>query len=250
MLPGPAVVLTLLLAFAAAVSASESDIAAILRAIDDQSNITDTDFAAMMTFVIQDVDKGIERLVVLQFRRDAEDKLLLLMQEPVQRWGQGYLRDGENLWYYDPQSRLFSHTSLKENVEGTHARTRDFMRSSFADDYRIVAYESDTLGQYSVFVVDLEAVRDEVPDPFIRMWVTRDSNLVLKVESYSLSKRLVRTALYPRYQMVGTAIIPRQIILIDELIPGNRTQITLTDVSLEALETDVFTKAFVERVSR
>lgn len=247
---GMIVALALLTLAALTVDAAEPDIEAMLKAIDEQSNFADTDFAAVMTMLTQDADKGIEKFVVRQFRRDAEDKFLLLIQEPAQQRGQGYLREGDNLWFYDPESRKFSHTSLKENFEGSDARNEDFAQSSLADDYRIAAYERGTLGQYAVYIVDLEAVHNEVPDPFLKMWITEDTNLVLKLESYSLTKRLVRTALYPSYQKVGNAVIPRQMIFVDELIPGNKTQITLTDVSVEPLEVNVFTKAYVERVNR
>lgn len=229
---------------------AEPDIEAMLAAIDAQSNFSDTDFAAVMTMLTQDAEKGIEKFVVRQFRRDAEDKFLLLIQEPAQQRGQGYLQDGDNLWFYDPESRKFSHTSLKENFEGSDARNEDFAQSSLADDYRVTAYERGTLGQYAVFVIDLEAEHNEVPDPFLKLWITEGSNLVLKIESYSLTKRLVRTALYPSYQKVGNTVIPRQMIFVDELIPGNKTQITLTDVSVEPLDVNVFTKAYVERVNR
>ena len=41
----------------------------------------------------------------------------LLIQEPVTQKGQGYLLEGDNLWFYDPSSRQFAHTSLKETFQ-------------------------------------------------------------------------------------------------------------------------------------
>lgn len=232
------------------VHAAEPDLMAILEAIDEQSNFSGTDFSATMTVLSQDPQKGVEKLVVRMFRRDSEDKFLLLIQEPSVQRGQGYLRDGDNLWFYDPESRIFSHTSLKESFEGSDARNADFSQSSLAQDYRVTAYEEGTLGAYEVYIIDLEARHNEVADPYLKIWVTKDTNLLLKAESYSLTKRLMRTALYPSYQKVGDSLIPRQMLFIDELVPDKRTQITMTDVSTQPLEIDVFTKAYVERVNR
>lgn len=230
--------------------AAEPDFEAILAEVDGQMSFVDTDFTAEMTLLTKDPDKGVEKIVVRQFRRDAENKFLMLTQEPRQRRGQGHLRDGDNLWFYDPESRKFSHTSLKETIEGSDARSSDFSSSTFADDYRVTDYERGTLGQYAVYIVDLEAVHNEVPDAFVKIWITEDTHLVLKMESYSLTKRLVRTALYPSFQRVGNSIIPNRMIFIDELIPGKETQITMTKASTAPLDDNVFTKAFVERVSR
>lgn len=230
--------------------AAEADIAGILKAIDRQSNFQQTDVSAVMTMITQDPEKGREKTVVRQFRRDSEDKFLILIEEPEVKKGQGYLRDGDNLWFYDPESRKFSHTSLKETFQESDARQSDFSQSSLAEDYRIVSYKSAALGKYGVYVIDLEALNDEVTYPYLKVWVTKETHLMLKVESYSLTKRLMRTALYPRYAKVGDSIIPKQMVFIDELVDGKKTQIALTEISLEPLPDNVFTKSFVERVNR
>lgn len=230
--------------------AQEVDVQAILRAIDEQSNFDDRDFSAVMTIITQDPEKGTEKMVVRQFRRDRERKFLLLIQEPRVNMGQGYLMDEDNLWFYDPESRQFSHTSLKESFAGSSARNDDFAQSTLADDYRVVSYESGVLGSYDVHIIELEAVRQDVTDPYLKLWVAKDAHLVLKMESYSLTKRLMRTALFPNYIRVGNAIVPRVMIFVDELVEGSRTQVTLDEVSMNDLPDNVFTKAFVERASR
>lgn len=231
-------------------AAEEPDIPAILAALDEQSNFADTDFSAVMTMITQDPDKGLEKLVVRQFRRDAQDKFLLLIEEPSTQRGQGYLRDGESLWFYDPESRKFSHTSLKESFEGSDARNSDFAQSRLSDDYQVSSYSAGTLGKYAVYIIDLEAVNAEVTYPYLKIWVTQGSNLLLKSESYSLTQRLMRTALFPSYARVGDSVVPRQMLFVDELVEGKRTQITLTQLSVDPLSDNVFTKAFVERVNR
>src|SRR5690606_37371076 len=84
----------------------------------------------------------------------------------------------------------------------------------------------------------------------LKIWVTQDTNLVLKMESYSLTKRLMRTALFPNYARVGDKVIPRVMLFVDELVEGRQTQVTLEQISLSDLSDTVFTKAFVERAAR
>jgi len=188
--------------------------------------------------------------VVQQFRRDGEDKFLMLIQQPTVQLGQGYLRIEDGLWFYDPESRQFTYTSFEEQFSGTDARNSDFGASSYADDYRVTAVEEGTLGSYQVYVLDLEATSNEVTYPTERMWVTRDLYLPLKIESYSDAGRLLRTSLFPSYARAGDNYIATRMIFVDELIEGRRTQIELSEISLSDIPDNVFTKTYVERVNR
>ena len=84
------------------------------------------------------------------------------------------------------------------------------------------------------------------PTPSSGSGFRRTTDRLLKMESYSLTKRLMRTALFPNYVKIGDAIIPRVMVFVDELVQGSRTQITLTEISLNDLPDSVFTKAFIE----
>ena len=100
-----------------------------------------------MTMITEDPEEGVSKREVQQFRRDSEDQFLMLILEPEDRKGQGYLRVEDNMWMYDPISRKFSHISLKERFENTDARHSDFQRSSTADDYDITNVTEGKLGK-------------------------------------------------------------------------------------------------------
>ena len=230
--------------------AADIDVPALLAEIDRQRSFGEQDFSAVLTMISEDPEDGVERLEVQQFRRDADDAFLILIRDPAVQRGQGYLRQGDNLWFYDPDSRKFSHTSLKEAFQGTDARNSDFGDVSFADDYMVRSLEEGTLGRYAVYVLDLQAANDEVTYPFLKAWVTREGSLVLKTEDYSLTERLMRTSYYPRYARVGNAVVPTEMIFVDELVAGKKTRISMTDLSDAAIPDTVFSKAYVERANR
>ena len=241
--------LLLLCLSAGALFAADMDGDKILNAIDELRNFEDVDFSAVMSMVREDED-GVEKMKVQQFRRDGEDKFVMLFLEPAVQKGQGYLRIDDNLWFYDPESRKFSHTSMKEQFGGTDARNSDFGASNMIDDYRILSVEEGTLGQYSVYILDLEAKHNEVTYPQQRIWVTRDRYLVLKTEDYSETGRLLRTSLYPNYAKAGDQYVASRMIFVDELVEGEKTSITLSEISLADLPDSVFTKSYIERVNR
>ena len=225
-------VLLFVLAAGAMVQAGDfSHIEAILERLDAQSRFDGSDFSAVLTMIVEDPEKGIEKMVVRQFRRDDGERFLLLIQEPVTQRGQGYLLEGDNLWFYDPSSRQFAHTSLKETFQGSDARNADFGSNTYSSSYEIEGYLEGTLGSFEVYIIDLKAVDETVPFPYVKLWVTKDSNLVLKTEEYSLTYRLMRTGLFPKYTKVGDVVIPVQMVFIDELVEGNKTQISVSEIS-------------------
>ena len=246
------VVFTVLLtAGAAGLSALTVDEAHdILNKIDKSRNFTSTDFSAVMTMISEDPEKGVEKMKVQQFRRDDKDMFLMLFLEPESKKGQGYLRVDDNLWFYDPESRKFNHTSMKDSFGGTDAKHSDFRVLSLAEDYKVNTITEGKLGKFSVYILDLEALNDEVTYPKEKLWITKDSKLVLKSEDYSGTGRLMRTSLYPKYAKVSGKYIPTVMIFIDDLIEGKKTQISMTNISTKTLPDTIFTKSYVERVNR
>ena len=222
----------------------------LLDGIDFALNFDDGDFSAVMTMISEDPETGVEKSVVQQFRRDSEDKFLMLFQEPATQRGQGYLNIDDNLWFYDPESRKFSHTSMKEQFAGSDANNSDFGESSRSEDYEVISAIEGTLGKFNVYIMELKGRHNEVTYPKEKVWVTKDRNLLLKTEDYSANGRLMRTSYFPLYAEAGGKYIPTKMIFVDNLIEGKKTQITITEISIDTLPNTVFTKAYVERVNR
>ncbi len=222
----------------------------LLINLDELRNFDSVDFSAVMTMVSQDPEKGVEKMKVQQFRRDSDDMFLMLFLEPDSKKGQGYLRVNDNLWFYDPESRKFNHTSMKESFGGTDAKHSDFRVSTLEEDYNVEKVTEGKLGKFPVYILDLKAVNDEVTYPREKLWITKNTNLLLKSEDYSGTDRLMRTSLYPKYAKVGKKYIPTIMIFVDDLIEGKKTQITLTNISTKDLPDTIFTKSYVERVNR
>ncbi|RPJ08479.1 MAG: hypothetical protein EHM28_04165 [Spirochaetaceae bacterium] len=108
------IIAVIILAFAGIASAfTQPDFHAMLESIDSQANFNNRDFSSRMTMIREDPETGIEKTVSRQFRRDRNDSFVILIEEPEVKRGQGYLRVSDNLWFYDPESRIFTHSSMK-----------------------------------------------------------------------------------------------------------------------------------------
>ncbi|MCW8965944.1 MAG: outer membrane lipoprotein-sorting protein, partial [Candidatus Pacearchaeota archaeon] len=244
------ILITCTLALASMLYAVEPDIDKILSSIDMMSTIKKNDFSSVMTMVSDDPEDGRKVLKINQFRRDKDDKFLMLILEPTTQKGQGYLKIEDNLWFYDPESRKFSHTSFKENFQGSDAHNSDFNSRTYKEDYEVTSWEEGALGKYDVYILSLKAKNNEVTYPFQKIWVRKDNNLLLKMEDYSLNNRHMRTSFFPKYAKVGDKYLPTKMLFVDELTPGRKTQMTITNISLDALPDSVFSKIYVERVNR
>ena len=230
-------------------SAQEPDFEEVLRTIDTRSNFQG-DLSATFTLESTDPDEGDETLQVRFFRRDDEDKFLLLILKPETQLGQGYLNIADGLWFYDPESRQFTYSSLSESFEDSDANNDDFGASSLAEDYDIVSSREGALGNFEIWILELEAANDEVTYPFRTIWVTRDNNLLLKSEDYSLTRRLLRTSFFPSYAKVGDSFIADRMIFVDALVENKTTSVTITEITAATIPDNVFTKAYIERVNR
>jgi len=227
-----------------------------LLAIDSLVNY-DSDFSGEYTVVHQRPGQPQSTQTLAVFRRDVEDKFLILILKPEADKGKGYLKVGNNLWFYDPIGRRFTATSAKDRFQDSNARNSDFSRSSFARDYRIESSTQATLGKFETTLLDLQATSDGVLFPKTRLWVTAD-NLVRKSEDYSLSGQLLRTVAIPQYQKVGSKWAPTVVVIVDNLkgkkVDGvtkyETTTLTIGKPSASTLPDLMFTQGYLEKISK
>lgn len=222
----------------------------ILTELDNLGNFPGKDYTSLFTIVSEKPGEKQSVTQVRVFRRDTKKQFTILIMLPDVNKGQGYLRENDNVWFYDPTSRKFSHSSVKENLQNTEAKNSDFTVSSLVDDYTVQKISEGTIGKYPVWVLDLKAKTNEVSYERIILYVRKDQTMTLKREDYSVNGRLMRTTLYPKYVALDGKLLPSQILIVDEINKGEKSQITMAEQSVETLPDKVFTKAFLEQVNR
>ena len=241
-------------------SGNESNYAsdqALLARVDSLVSYMDTDFSAEYTIIQQRPGQALSTTVAGVFRRDSQDTYVIIIMQPLISRGQGYLKQGDTLWFYDPDSRRFNSTSSRDRFQNTNARNSDFTRSTLAEDYRVVGADNEVLGRFNTRVLTLEAVSTDVTYPRMKVWICEDG-LLRKTEDYSLSGQLLRTSAIPDYYNINGRYVPRQIMFEDALrgamvngrFVNERTQINISMPSFNRLSDSTFSMAFLESVSR
>jgi outer membrane lipoprotein-sorting protein len=229
----------------------------LLEKVDSLASYYGTDFSAEYTIVQEKPGQNRNTTIAGIFRRDSVEMYTIVIMEPAISKGQGYLKQGETLWFYDPESKRFNSTSSHDRFQNSNARNSDFTRSTLASDYKIFAGEDAVLGRYKCRVLTLEATTNEVTYPRMKIWVSEDG-LIRKAEDYSLSGQLLRTSAFPDYHQIGSRYVPKKILLVDALrgatingvFVNEKTQITITKPSFDKVADVVFSKTFLEKVKR
>ena len=206
------------------------------------------DYSATMSLVIDKPGKPRENLQYKIFQR-TDDKLMTLVQLfPEADKGVGYLRDNENIWSYDPISRKFSHTSIKEALGDSDVKLDDVdqAKTKWRENYEVTAYEEGTLGKFAVDIITLTAKTTDPAYAKSKYYIRKDIPLLLKEEDFSGSDRLMRTILLPKYAKVPAGYVATQAIMRDELNKGEQTQQVISDLTFDKLPDRIFTKAYLE----
>ena len=210
------------------------------------------DYSATISLVVEKPGKPKENLQYKIFER-TDGKLMTIVQLfPEADKGKGYLRNDDNIWSYDPISRKFTHTSIKEALGDSDVKLDDIEQNDkyWRENYDVFSYEEGTLGKYPVDIIVLKAKSKEPSYAKTKYYVRKDIPLVLKQEDFSGSDRLMRTTLVPKWSKVEvrgkTGYVATQAILRDELNKGEQTQQVISDLTFDTLPDKIFTKAYLE----
>lgn len=244
------ILLTVLFSTAMLLSAQAPDWPGILARIDGMTSFDNSDLSATITVVTTRPGEENKVIQARYFRRDNDKQFVLLILKPDVQKGQGYLALGDNLWFYDPESRKFAFSSLKDRFSDSGAQNSDFSSSKLQRDYTVRSYTEEKLGRFEVWAAVLTSKNTSVAVPKRKLWIRKDNFLVLKEEQYSLSDRLLRTLAIPNYQTVSGRFIPLQMLSVDNVKVGEKAQITFKDPSVARLPDSVFTKSYLERVNQ
>jgi outer membrane lipoprotein-sorting protein len=236
-----------LAALAPVQAAADTDFKAILKAMDDLSDMGKQDFSAVYDIVSEKPGEKPTTTQIKIFRRDAHDQIVILIQKPEAQKGQGYLKVDENVWFYDPESGNYSHSTMKENINGSEAKNSDFKKYTFSEDYDIEKTEAGKLGSFETWIISLVAKNNEVSYQRIRLTVRKDKPLPLKEEDFSVNGKPMRTTLYlPTYVQAGDKMIPARIKMIDEVNKGTQSVLNISEVYVGKLDDKYFQKTFLE----
>ena len=235
---------------------TKEEMVKLLQTIDDRQR-NGGDYKALAYIEQKEKEKADIVRELLIFRRDQDDKLMLLFTKPKSEEGKGYLRLDKNLWSYDPTTGKWDRATERERIGGTNSRRSDFDESRLAEEFEPKFLGDEKLGKFETYKLELDVKPGvDVAYPVIQMWVDKDSRNILKRQEFAASGKLARTAYYPKWQKLfsqskkSDVWFPGEIRIFDEIEKANSTLVLFKSVDLNNLESNMFTKAWLESKSR
>ncbi|MDD5674559.1 MAG: outer membrane lipoprotein-sorting protein [Chitinivibrionales bacterium] len=251
--------ISVLILFAAATSlfAQPSvSIEEILKKIEANYKMT-SDAHATVALTQQKAGQGVKNFSMLYYRRDKDNAFMIAMTEPESEKGNGYLRVEDNFWMYRRNTRTFQHVNRDENIAGSDAKGDDFEYKDLTRKFTGVkdpagkdSIGQEKLGQMPVYKFKVKAIINDVDYPHKTFWVRTDNFLLLKEEDFALSGTLMATAYYLKYTQINGKFVPVKQMFIDEFEKGNKTIMEITGISTDKLDDKIFTKAYLENLSK
>jgi outer membrane lipoprotein-sorting protein len=245
-----------LLAAPAASALDAAEMKKLLEVVDNRQR-NGGDYKSLVYLEQKEKDKADTVREALVYRRDADDKLMILFTKPKGEAGKGYLRLDKNLWSYDPNVGKWERRTERERIAGTDSRRADFDESRLAEEYEPTYEGEEALGRFKVHRLSLKAKEGlDVAYPVVKLWLDKETTNILKRQEFALSGRLMRTLYYPKWQKLfseskGAEVwYPQEIRIYDEVEKANSTVILIKSVDLRSLEANIFTKAWLESKSR
>jgi outer membrane lipoprotein-sorting protein len=228
----------------------------LLKQLDELYKQT-TDIQANVTITQQKTDQGAKKTDMIYYRRDSDKSFLIVMTAPEAEKGNGYLRVGDNFWMYRKNTRTFQHINRDESIGGSDANGDDFEGRMLSEMYAPVkdstgkeAITEEMLGKVPVYKFEVVAKVNDVDYPKKVYWVRKDKAVMLKETSYAKSGTLMQTAYFLAFTEVIGKLVPVKQLFVDEFEKGNKTIVEISGIRTEKLSDDIFTKAYLENLSK
>jgi hypothetical protein len=225
--------------------------AKIVSGWESKLNVEGVDLSTLFTLVQKKTGETDRVLRFQTFRRDSTDMYTIIFQYPDSEKGKGYLRRGDDLYFYIPSTREFVYRNRKDNIGSTDARTDLFGRQNTLDQYVATGAGTATVSKWDCDVVRLDAKAPDVSYPVQKWYVRKSDGLPVKVENFSVSETLLATYYFIEYKSLGNGrSIFTKLLAVNNLEKGQQTFLTNDNISTAPIQDYTFTKAYLEEKSR
>ena len=153
--------------------------------------------------------------------RGGQYRNLIRFVAPARDANKLMLKNGNDLWFYDPSSQASVRISPRQRLLG-QAANGDVVTVNLAMDYKATLTGEEDVDdgervQRRCHRLALTAVSKEVTYDHIDMWIDVSNSHPTKAKFYSESGQLLKTAYYRRYQRELEVERPTETVIIDGL---------------------------------
>lgn len=212
-------------------------------------------FSVKVTLTEFENGKQVDTSTLMTYSRanDANGQFASLVSfvQPARDAGKLMLRNGDDLWFYDPATKASVRLSPQQRLMG-QASNGDVVTVNLAKDYgaKLLAEEDVTDGERRTrksYKLGLHATAPAATYTTIELWVDEETNRPIKGKFFAESGRLLKTVYYRRYQPQLGRDRPTETVIIDGLNPQSVTLMRFSDWATPAIPQTWFHRDYLPR---
>ena len=170
---------------------------------------------------------------------------------PARDAGKLMLRNGDDLWFYDPTTKASVRLSPQQRLMG-QASNGDVVTVNLAKDYsaRLLAEEEVQDGDRKnrkAYKLGLTATAPSATYATVEYWLDAENHRPIKGRFFAESGRLLKTVYYRRYQSQLGRERPTETVIIDGLNPQSVTLMRFTDFATPQIPKAWFHRDYLPR---
>ena len=183
--------------------------------------------------------------------QSAQFATLVRFTAPARDTGKLMLKNGQDLWFYDPSTKASVRLSPQQRLLG-QASNGDVVTVNLARDYKatLAAEEEIQDGDRKTrrtYKLELAATVDEATYSRIELWVGADNNWPLKGRFFADSGSLLKTVYYRRFAPEMGIERPTELVIIDGINPASVTLMRLSEYTAKDIPGSWFQRDYLPR---
>jgi len=226
----------------------------ILQRSDKVRN-PDTPFATLVTITEYNNAKQVDKLVVKVHSKphpnNGQYRTLVKFVQPLKDKGKLMLRNGNEIWFYDPAASNSIRLSPQQRLLG-QSSNGDVMTANFALDYHVRLVGSESIKDankktHQAFHLKMSAKNKSVTYAAADYWVDKVNFRPIKAKFYSSSKRLMKIVYYRRFKQNLGGMRPTEVLIIDGIDKKKITRMQLSNYQAITIPEAWFQRSYLPR---
>ena len=220
----------------------------ILRRIDENLRANNRTSESKMIVHSRRSDRTIEARSWIQGTSKSFTEYLA----PPRDQGTKMLKLDDQLWTYSPSTdriiKISGHM-LRQSVMGSDLSYEDLMEDPLLHNtYTAKVIGEDELNGRACWVLDLTAVKEDVPYHTRKIWVDKERYLPLKEHRFAKSGKLLKTTEIKEVQYVQNRWFLKHVVFKDVLKNGEGTELILDKLQFDVdIPEHIFSKAVLRK---
>ncbi len=191
---------------------------------------------------LHSVENGREQSRTLKVKARDRNSLAEFLA-PARVKGRKLLILDRNMWFVKPGLRKPVPISPRQKLAGG-AANGDIASTNYAGDYRPESVSDDTFNSEECYLFNLVSDNKQVTYDRIRYWVDKERNIGVKAEFYTVSGKLIKTAVFEYGNTLDIEGEARpfvsKMLITDAVVPENITTMMYENVQVKNIPDSAF----------